>query len=61
MIKEKKIAALSVLIIQGVLHLGHLKVYHKTDANRILVFLAFIFEYLMRFFTHRKVTKQCTM
>jgi len=88
------IAALSVLIIQGVVHLGHLKVYHKTDANRILVFLAFIsmmavsiltiyynskgdvsivyyligsfilafiFEYLMRFFTHRKITKQCAM
>jgi amino acid transporter len=35
------VAALSVLIIQGIVHLGHLRVYHRTDANKYLVFLAF--------------------
>ncbi|WP_456480642.1 APC family permease [Nautilia sp.] len=34
------VAALSVLIIQGFVHLGHLFIIKKTDANRILVFLA---------------------
>ena len=37
------IAALSVLIIQGLVHLGHLFIIKKTEANKFLVFLAFIF------------------
>ncbi|AZV46035.1 amino acid transporter [Nautilia sp. PV-1] len=34
------IAALSVLIIQGLVHLGHLFIIKKTQANKILVLLA---------------------
>jgi len=34
------VAALSVLIIQGFVHLGHLFIIKKTDANRFLVFMA---------------------
>ncbi|WP_236617373.1 hypothetical protein [Lebetimonas sp. JS032] len=41
------VAALSVLIIQGIVHLGHLRVYHRTDANKYLVFLAFFFMFLV--------------
>ena len=41
------VAALSVLIIQGIVHLGHLKLYHKTEANRYLVFLAFLSMFLV--------------
>ncbi len=36
------IAALSVLIIQGIVHLGHMKVWNKTDSNKFLIFMAFI-------------------
>jgi amino acid transporter len=38
------VAALSVLIIQGIVHLGYLKLYHRTDANKYLVFFAFFFD-----------------
>lgn len=41
------VAALSVLIIQGIVHLGHLKLYHRTDANKYLVFLAFFSMFLV--------------
>ena len=41
------VAALSVLIIQGIVHLGHLKLYHKTDANKYLVFFAFLSMFLV--------------
>ena len=41
------VAALSVLIIQGIVHLGHLRVYHKTDANKYLIFLAFLSMFLV--------------
>jgi len=41
------VAALSVLIIQGIVHLGHLKLYHKTEANKYLVFLAFLSMFLV--------------
>jgi len=41
------VAALSVLIIQGIVHLGHLKFYHKTEANKYLVFLAFLSMFLV--------------
>ena len=34
------VAALSVLIIQGFVHLGHLFIIKKTDANKTFVFLA---------------------
>jgi amino acid transporter len=36
------IAALSVLIIQGIVHLGHMKVWNKTDSNKFLIFMAFL-------------------
>jgi amino acid transporter len=41
------VAALSILIIQGIVHLGHLKLYHRTDANKYLVFLAFFLMFLI--------------
>ena len=41
------VAALSVLIIQGIVHLGHLKLYHKTEANKYLIFLAFFSMFLV--------------
>jgi amino acid transporter len=41
------VAALSVLIIQGIVHLGHLKLYHRTNANKYLVFLAFLSMFLV--------------
>jgi len=45
------VAALSVLIIQGIVHLGHLKLYHKTEANKYLVLLAFLSMFLVVGFT----------
>ena len=35
-------AAISMLIIQAIVHLGHLKVINKTNANKTLIILAFI-------------------
>ncbi len=35
-------AAISMLIIQAIVHLGHLKVINKTNANKTLIVLAFI-------------------
>jgi len=36
------VAALSVLIIQALVHLGHVKFTNKTGANRFLIILAFV-------------------
>ncbi len=45
------VAALSVLIIQATVHLGHLKLYHKTNANKYLIFLAFFSMLIVVFLT----------
>jgi amino acid transporter len=37
------VAALSVLLIQGTVHLGHVFIIKKTDANKLLVLLATLF------------------
>ena len=36
------VAALSVLVIQSLTHLGHLKVIKKTGANKLAIFMAFL-------------------
>jgi len=36
------VASLSVLIIQAVVHYGHIKLTNQTGANKLLVFLAFV-------------------
>ena len=36
------VAALNVLIIQALVHLGHLKLTNQTKANKFLIFLAFL-------------------
>jgi len=45
------VAALSVLIIQGVVHLGHLMIIKKTDANKTLVALATFFMFAVALLT----------
>ncbi|GAX87435.1 conserved hypothetical protein [Lebetimonas natsushimae] len=52
------VAALSVLIIQGIVHLGHLKLYHRTDANKYLIFLAFFLMFLVVILTIYYNTKK---
>ena len=44
-------AAISMLIIQAIVHIGHLKVVNKTKANKIFIILAFISMLLVAFLT----------
>jgi len=45
------VAALSVLLIQGLVHLGHLKIIQKTDANKLLIALAALSMFAIAFLT----------
>ena len=44
-------AAISMLIIQAITHIGHLKVTNKTNANKSLIILAFVFMILVALLT----------
>ena len=44
-------AAISMLIIQAIVHIGHLKVINKTQANKVFILLAFISMILVAFLT----------